>query len=82
MRVKPTKDTKPGSTKKSKASGFKSKYCVVIEDSEYITMAYNEEGALSNAAFRYGEENDEEVALVMWKIKHDKYYSLVEEAEG
>ena len=57
----------------------KTKYIVTIEDEEYITAAYNEELALSNAAFRYASDVDEDVALIKWQVKHEKLYSNVEE---
>jgi hypothetical protein len=66
-------------TGKSKPARPKIPYIVIIEESTYHTSAYNEEAALSNAAYRYAEENDEEVGLIMWKIKQDKLYSNVEE---
>lgn len=57
----------------------KIRYEVTIEDSTFITAAYNEESALSNACFRYAEEVDEDVALIKWKIKQEFLYSNVEE---
>jgi hypothetical protein len=71
MKFKPTTPSKP--------QREKTKYIVTIEDEEYQTSAYTEEAALSNAAYRYADEVDEDVALVKWKIKHDKLYFNVEE---
>lgn len=53
-------------------------YKVTIEDTVYHTAAYTEEAALSNACFRYAEENDENVGRVSWQVKNDKLYSNVE----
>ena len=71
MKFKPTSPTNP--------QREKIQYEVTIEDSTFITYAYNEESALSNAAFRYADEMDEDVALIKWKIKQEKLYSNVEE---
>jgi hypothetical protein len=57
----------------------KIKYSVTIEDEVYDTWAFNEEGAIANAAFRYGFDNDEDVKLVMWKIREEQLYCNVEE---
>ncbi len=54
-------------------------YCVTIEGEQYNTYAYSEEVALSNAAWRYAEEVDEDVALIKWQLSHDKLYFDVEE---
>lgn len=71
MKTQPSKSIKP--------SRPKLKYLVTIEDSEYTTSAYNPEGARSNAAYRYADENDEEVGLIMYQIKHEELYCEVEE---
>jgi hypothetical protein len=71
MKFKPTT---PGNPQREKT-----KYIVIIEDEEYTTAAYTPESALSNAAYRYAEDVDEDVALIKWKIKHDKLYWNVEE---
>ena len=71
MKTSPSKSNQPARKK--------FKYLVTIEDTEYITWAYTEENARSNAAYRYADENDEEVGLVMWRIKHDELYCEVEE---
>lgn len=57
----------------------KIQYEVTIEDSTFVTFAFNEESALSNACFRYAEDVDEDVALIKWHVKNDKLYSNVEE---
>jgi len=71
MKFKPTNPRNP--------QRKKTKYEVIIEDETYTTAAYSEESALSNAAYRYAEDVDEDVALIKWKIKYDKLYSNVEE---
>jgi hypothetical protein len=65
--------------KSTKPARPKSPYSVTIEESTYNTFAYNPEGALSNAAYRYADQEDMEVKQVMWKIKHEELYSKVEE---
>lgn len=57
----------------------KLKYKVTIDGQEYLTSAFNEEGAISNAAYRYAQDNDEEVRLIVWKIKNDKLDIEVDE---
>lgn len=57
----------------------KTKFIVTIEDEEFTTSAFTEEQALSNACWRYAEENDEDVALIKWQVRNDKLYSNVEE---
>lgn len=71
MKFKPTSPSNP--------QREKTKFIVTIEDEEYQTSAYTPESALSNAAFRFAEETDEDVALVKWRIRNDKLYSNVEE---
>lgn len=71
MKFKPTNPSNPAREK--------IQYEVVIEDSTFITWAFTEEQALSNAAYRYSEEMDEDVALVKRKIRNDKLYWNVEE---
>ena len=71
MKFKPTT---PGNSQRKKIQ-----YEVVIEDSTFITWAFNEESALSNAAWRYAEEVDEDVALIKWQVREGKLYSNVEE---
>jgi hypothetical protein len=66
-------------TSPSNSAREKIQYEVVIEDSTFITAAFTPESALSNAAFRFAEETDEDVALVKWQIKNDKLYFNVEE---
>jgi len=71
MKLSPTDHSKPVRKKYQ--------YLVTIDGEEYPTWAYNEEGALSNAAYRYGDEHDEEVGRVMWMTKHgDLDYEVVE----
>lgn len=57
----------------------KTLYNVVIEDSEYPTWAYNMEGARSNAAFRFAQENDMDVKLVLWRIKKGELFCEINE---
>jgi hypothetical protein len=71
MKFKPTSPTNPAREK--------IQYEVVIEDSIFITAAFTPESALSNAAFRFAEETDEDVALVKWKIREGKLYHEVSE---
>lgn len=66
--------TTPGNPQREKT-----KFIVTIEDEEFATSAYNPEAALSNACFRYASDQDEDVALIKWQIKHDKLYWNVEE---
>ena len=66
--------TTPGNPQREKIQ-----YEVVIENSTFITAAYNSESALSNAAYRYASDQDEDVALIKWKIREGKLYSNVEE---
>ena len=66
--------TTPGNPQREKIQ-----YEVTIDDSSYVTWAFTEELALSNACYRYAEEVDEDVALIKWQVKHDKLYSNVEE---
>ena len=54
-------------------------YQVTIEDTIYHTAAYTEEAALSNACYRYAQENDEEVRKIRWMVRENKLYSNVEE---
>ena len=71
MKFKPTT---PGNPQREKIH-----YCVTIEGEQYETYAYSEEVALSNAAWRYAEDYDEDVALIKWKLRNDKLYFDVEE---
>ena len=71
MKFKPTT---PGNPQREKT-----KFIVTIEDDEFTTSAYTPESALSNAAYRFADENDEDVALVKWKIKQELLHSSVEE---
>jgi len=57
----------------------KTQFVVSIEEEEFTTWASDEHAAMSNAAFRYAEEHDEGVALVMWKMKNDELYCEVNE---
>lgn len=57
----------------------KIQYEVTIDNSVYVTWAFTEEAALSNACFRHAEEVDEDVALIKWQVKNEKLYSNVEE---
>jgi len=66
--------TTPGNPQREKT-----KFIVTIENDEFTTSAYTPESALSNAAYRFADENDEDVALIKWKIKHEQLYSNVEE---
>ena len=59
----------------------KTKYRITIEDQVFDTWASDEQAAVSNAAFRYAEENDEEVGIVAWKIRTGEFYYDVEEEE-
>ena len=68
--------TTPGNPQREKIQ-----YEVTIEDSTFITAAYTPESALSNAAYRFADENDEDVALVKWKLKEGKLYFEVTEIE-
>lgn len=70
---------KPSSFLPSSSERKKIRYKVIIDDQEFQTSAFNEEGAISNAAYRYAEDNDEEVRLVMWKIQNDQLDFEVEE---
>lgn len=54
-------------------------YHVLIDDQPFDTWAYNEEGARSNAAYRYAQQEDEPVKLIMWKIKQGEINIEVEE---
>jgi len=56
--------TKPSAAKKEKIN-----YLVILDGEHYSTYAFNENGAISNAAFRRSEEVDEDVKLIMWKIR-------------
>ncbi len=57
----------------------KTKYLVSIEDEQYETHALTEEGAKSNAAYRYGQDEDMDVGLVLHKIKKGELFCEVEE---
>ena len=57
----------------------KTKYRVEIDGEVFITWAPNEELALSNAAYRFADQEDLEVRLVMWKLRNDKLDYSVEE---
>jgi hypothetical protein len=70
MKFKPTSPSNPAREK--------IQYEVTIEDSIFITAAFTEEQALSNACFRYASDQDEDVALIKWQVKHEKLYSNVE----
>jgi hypothetical protein len=69
----------PKSTRRTISGCKKFKYRVIIDDTPYDTWAFNEEAAVSNAAYRYALDNDEEVGLIMWKIKNDELDMEVEE---
>jgi hypothetical protein len=56
---------------KEKPPTVKLPFSVYIEGELYETFAYNHQGAISNAAYRYAEDNDEDVKLVMWKIREE-----------
>ena len=71
---------KPYSTT-PKSSKPKIPFIVYLDGSPYHTSAYNHQGAISNAAFRYAEENDEAVGLVRWKIKEGQIECVVEDRE-
>lgn len=68
---------------KTSAKSFKklskTRYLITIDGHEFTTYAYNEESAISNAAYRYAEQEDEEVALIRWKIKENILTCEVEE---
>lgn len=66
--------TTPGNSQREKIQ-----YEVIIEDSTFVTTAYIPELALSNACWRYVEENDEDVALIKWRVREGKLYSNVGE---
>jgi len=57
----------------------KTLFNVTIENSSYKTWATSEEKAVSNVCFRYSEDEDEEVALVKWKVKQGQLTVSVEE---
>ena len=57
----------------------KTKFIVTIEDETYPTSAFNEEGAKSNAAYRYGQDEDMDIGLVLHKIKKGELFCEVEE---
>ena len=69
----------PNVQSNQKQARAKLPYSVTIEDTSYHTFAYTEEAALSNAAFRYAQENNMGVGLVMFRIKKGEIYSNVEE---
>jgi hypothetical protein len=71
MKFKPTSPSNPAREK--------IQYEVTIEDSTFITAAFTPESALSNACWRYAEEQDEDVALIKWQVRNEKLYSNVEE---
>jgi len=48
---------------------LKSPYSVCLDGQLFTTYAYNEAGAISNVAYRYGIQEHEDVKLIMWKIK-------------
>jgi hypothetical protein len=52
---------------------------VTIENSSFKTWAVDEDKAISNACFRYAEENDTDVKLVKWKLKNGKLVVIIEE---
>lgn len=66
--------TTPGNPQREKT-----KFIVIIEDETYPTSAFNEEGAKSNAAYRYGQDEDMDVGLVLHKIKKGELFCEVEE---
>ena len=66
--------TTPGNPQREKIQ-----YEVTIEDSTFVTFAFNEEGAKSNAAYRYGQDEDMDVGLVLHKIKKGELFCEVEE---
>jgi hypothetical protein len=65
--------------------GPKSPYRVTLtidgDSNEFITRAYSESSAISNAAFRLSKETGDSVGLIMWKIKEDRIECNVEEME-
>jgi hypothetical protein len=62
---------------KTKPDAFRNtskvQYSVTINGQEFKTWAMDEHAAISNVSYRYSKDNDEEVGLVMWKIKNDQY---------
>lgn len=56
-------------------------FIVYLDGEPYHTSAYNHQGAISNAAYRYAEDNDEEVRKVMWQIKEGILDCYVEDRE-
>jgi hypothetical protein len=67
--------------KANKSTKPKLPFIVYLDEEPYHTSAYNHQGAISNAAYRYAEENDETVALIMWKIKNNQIDCFVEDRE-
>jgi cytidine deaminase len=57
----------------------KTLFNVTIENSSYKTWATSEEKAIANACFRFAEDEDEEVALVRWKVKNEQLTVTVTE---
>ena len=47
-------------------------FLVTIENEKFKTWAVDEDRAISNAAYRYADQEDEEVGLVRWKIKNEQ----------
>jgi hypothetical protein len=57
----------------------KTRYGVTIEGDYFETSAYTEEQALSNAAYRYADQEDEEVKKIRWQVKSGELWSEVTE---
>jgi hypothetical protein len=57
---------------KPKSESTKSPYEVIINSQILTTWATSEQTAISNAAYRYGTQTGDAVALVLWKIKNNE----------
>jgi hypothetical protein len=51
------------------------------DENEFITRAYSESAAISNAAYRLSRGIGDSVGLIMWKIKEGQIECDVEEME-
>jgi hypothetical protein len=77
MRDNPYKS--PTKSSMSRLLNPKYPYLVTIDGQEFHTSAHSPQAAISNAAYRYSEQEEEEVALVRWKIREGHLNCEVEE---
>ena len=56
-------------------------YHVTINGDSFDTMASNPQSAISKCAYKYAVRNNDQVALVQWKIRNGELRVKVKEGE-